>query len=826
MNNTSSKGISVIKRVARTPFTLLLCTLLMISCSSRNVIQMPSSNYGERVKSLVIHFTAIDYAKSVDALVKEGGLSAHYLVPESNDPSDPVGKPRVIQLVDENKRAWHAGQSYWQGRTGLNDHSIGIEIVNVPTCERDGQLGPSLAEHGNNRLCLFPDYDPKQIEVVIQLAKDILSRNPDIHPTAVIGHSDIAFNRKNDPGPRFPWYELYQEGIGAWYDNDTLAHYWKQFNEHPASVGLIQAAFRAYGYGLVETGIKDSSTLNAVSAFQMHFLPWHVTGEPDSRTAAALFALLEKYFPATAENLLARYAKELQPSEQLSYEPKHGQIDAIVPDMSPSERALVNDRFSFKGYQGRGELMIKASEPTRATITVNGERINIDQPLMPDTPYQYSLARRTRNGVNTLAVSQVEPESATLRVTVPFPTLTDQTEQNKQRFSAVDALINQEVQQGFPGAVLLVVKDGAIIKRTAYGYAKRYNESEQELIHPQPMRTDTGFDLASNTKMFATTFALMRLVETRQLDVSKPIQFYLPEYQGDGREARLVSDLLSHKSGYAPEIPFHKPDNPLGPAFYSQDKQRTSELLVTQVPFDTGNGLTTAYSDTNFMLLGLLVERITGMPLDQYCEEQLYAPLGLTHTRFNPLLKGHQSEDFAATELMGNTRGGRLDFPNIRTYTLQGEVHDEKAFHAMLGVSGHAGLFSTADDLAVMAQLLLNGGGYGTVQLFENSVLNAFIKPDNRFWSYGLGWRRAANGVNRWHFGPYASEQAFGHTGWTGTATVIDPALDLAVILLTNARHSPIVENEDGELQFTGKTFETGKYGSIVSLVYEAVLNR
>ncbi|HCB17437.1 MAG TPA: penicillin binding protein PBP4B, partial [Alteromonas sp.] len=109
---------------------------------------MPSANYGERVKSLVLHFTAIDYARSVTALVDEGGLSSHYLIPESNDPSDPGGKPRIIRLVDENMRAWHAGRSYWQGRTGLNDHSIGIEIVNVPECERDGDMAPSLAEHG------------------------------------------------------------------------------------------------------------------------------------------------------------------------------------------------------------------------------------------------------------------------------------------------------------------------------------------------------------------------------------------------------------------------------------------------------------------------------------------------------------------------------------------------------------------------------------------------------------------------------------------------------------------------------------------------------
>lgn len=807
-------------------FSCVSATLLF-SCASKQVLKMPSANYGERVKSLVIHFTAIDYAESVDALVKEGGLSAHYLIPESNDPSDPNGQPRIIQLVDESKRAWHAGRSFWQGRSGLNDHSIGIEIVNVPECERDGEMTPSLAEHGSNRLCIFPDYDPKQIEVVIKLAKDILARNPDIHPTAVIGHADIAFNRKNDPGPRFPWFELYQAGIGAWYENDTLARYWKVFNDHAPSVGLVQAALRYYGYGLIETGINDTSTLNAVSAFQMHFLPWHVTGEPDSRTAAAVFALLQKYFPEQHDALMQRYHTEValhsQPPPPVIN--RQGQIDQWLPDDTPSKRALVKDRFAFKSYAGRGELIVTADTSAKATIRVNGEVLSVDQPFTAEQRYQYSLSRRTRNGVNTLAVSDVSPTDARLHIEVPYPVLIDNTSAYASKFAEVDSLIQQEVSEGFPGAVLLVIKDGEIIKRSAYGYQKRYGEDEQPLAKAQPMRTDTGFDLASNTKMFATTFALMRLVETGQLDVTQPIQFYLPEYREEGREARRVSDLLSHKSGYAPSVDFHTPDNNLGSSFFSQDKQHTSELLITEVPFKTGNGLTAAYSDTNFMLLGLIVERITGMPLDRFCEEQLYQPLGLSNTLFTPLSKGHSESEFAATELQGNTRGGRIEFPNIRTYTLQGEVHDEKAWYAMQGVAGHAGLFSTADDLAVMAQLLLNGGGYGSVHLFDDNVINAFTKPDNRFWSYGLGWRRMANGTNRWHFGPYASEQAFGHTGWTGTATVIDPALDLAVILLTNARHSPIVGELDDDLQFTGKQFETGKYGSIVSLVYEAVLN-
>lgn len=805
---------------------LVFCAVTLVSCSSQRYAQIPSANYSERVKSLVIHFTAIDYAESVDALVEEGGLSAHYLIPESGDLSDPIGTPRVIQLVDESKRAWHAGQSFWQGRTGLNDHSIGVEIVNVPECEQDDQVSLSHEEHGNSRLCIFPDYDPAQIEVVIELSKEILARNPDIHPTAVIGHSDIAFDRKNDPGPRFPWYELYEAGVGAWYDNDTLTQYWKRFNEYLPSVELVQMALHSYGYGVVETGVADSATLNAIAAFQMHFLPWHVNSEIDSRTVAALFALLDRYFPQKLELLLTRFEQEKSHLSHSESVKRAGQIDYWLPDPDPSTREWVNNRFAFKGYQGRGEIVLTARQDTEAVITVNGKTLNIAQPLSAGKTFRYSLGKRTKAGVNTLAIDSVSPEDSPLRIQVPYPELKDNTKPHIERFHAVDALIESDIAAGFPGAVLLVLKDGEVIKRTAYGFQKRYDEDGQALRYPEPMRVDTLFDLASNTKMFATTLALMHLVETGQLDVTKPIQFYLPEYRGNGREARKVSDLLSHKSGYAPFINFYDPNNPLGNAFFSQNKQRTSELILTKAPFLTSNGTRAVYSDTNFMLLGLLVERITRMPLDRYCEEVIYQPLDLHATLFNPLQKGHAPDEFAATELQGTTRGGRIDFPNIRRYTLQGEVHDEKAFHSFEGVAGHAGLFSTADDLGKLAQMLLNGGGYGTTHLFDSNILNAFVKPDNRFWNYGLGWRRAASGANRWHFGPYASDQAFGHTGWTGTATVIDPTLDLAVILLTNARHSPIVEEQAGKPTFMGKQFETGKFGSVISLVYEALLNQ
>jgi N-acetylmuramoyl-L-alanine amidase len=281
--------------------------------------------------------------------------------------------------------------------------------------------------------------------------------------------------------------------------------------------------------------------------------------------------------------------------------------------------------------------------------------------------------------------------------------------------------------------------------------------------------------------------------------------------------------LLYHKAGYPPSTAFYNRAQTGASGLYSQDPQKTRQLLTTRVPFRDPRGKKVVYSDNDYLLLGVLVERLVGMPLDKYVEESIYKPLGITKVMFNPLQKGIPVEDTAATELAGNSRAGRVSFENIRTDVIRGEVHDEKAYYSMAGVAGHAGLFGTAKEIARLALILINQGGAGELQLFSPDVLDQFFKPSALNPTMALGWRRAGHGDRSWQFGPYASPNAVGHTGWTGTVTIIDPAQELIIVLLTNRKHSPIIE-QDSALTFIGDTFETGKYGSVITLVYEALL--
>lgn len=172
---------------------------------------------------------------------------------------------------------------------------------------------------------------------------------------------------------------------------------------------------------------------------------------------------------------------------------------------------------------------------------------------------------------------------------------------------------------------------------------------------------------------------------------------------------------------------------------------------------------------------------------------------------------------------MGNTRDGVIQFPNIRTNTLQGEVHDEKAFYSMDGVSGHAGLFSNADDMAILLQVMLNKGSYRNISLFDQKTADLFTAPSATDPTFALGWRRNGSKSMEWMFGPHASKNAYGHTGWTGTVTIIDPAYNLGIALLTNKKHTPVIDPEENPNVFEGDQFATGSYGSVITAIYEAM---
>lgn len=188
----------------------LLCFLFgLTACTAIPVVDAPSSNYSSRIQSLVFHFTSLPFDESLNVLTEptDVPVSVHYLVPEPGDPTYLRRDLKVYRLVPERLRAWHAGASYWRGKKGLNDTSIGIEIVNQSRCIS----GDPSAEIQTvaMQLCNFVEYSPEQMELVIQLSREILARNPGILPVNVVAHSDIAPTRRLDPGPLFPWKTLY-----------------------------------------------------------------------------------------------------------------------------------------------------------------------------------------------------------------------------------------------------------------------------------------------------------------------------------------------------------------------------------------------------------------------------------------------------------------------------------------------------------------------------------------------------------------------------------------------------------------------------------------
>lgn len=244
-----------------------------------------SANQNERIAFLILHYTDEDDARSLRLLTEsEHKVSAHYLIPRDTD-ERPLP---VYQLVPDDQRAWHAGRSRWHQYAGLNASSLGIEIVNLGYDAKEAAL-PAHLRH-------WQPYTEAQIAALGALARELVERY-EIPHTQVLGHSDVAPERKQDPGPRFPWRELaLRYGVGAWPDEARVAALRQQ--GPPAWPPLVwQQQLARYGYGIAPSGEWDAQSRAVMRAFQLHFRPAQVSGEPDAECQAILMALLERYFP-------------------------------------------------------------------------------------------------------------------------------------------------------------------------------------------------------------------------------------------------------------------------------------------------------------------------------------------------------------------------------------------------------------------------------------------------------------------------------------------------------------------------------------------------
>ena len=342
-----------------------------------------------------------------------------------------------------------------------------------------------------------------------------------------------------------------------------------------------------------------------------------------------------------------------------------------------------------------------------------------------------------------------------------------------------DSLIESSIGTLTPGAVLLVARDGRVVHERAFGYAQLNDYEGHQLASPPVMRTSTVFDLASVTKVMATTMATMLLVSRGNVDLDAPVSRYLPDFRGPHLDSITVRHLLSHSAGLVQWQPL----------YYHAANSAQTYAVIRDMPLEWGVGSGRHYSDLGFMLLGDIVSRVSGEPLDVFVARSLYRPLGLAHTTFVP--RKHGFTDFAATE-QGNTyehhmvydstfgyryRGDPTAWNGWRHYVLDGEVDDGNSWYANGGIAGHAGLFATAGDLRVLLDLLVNRGEYGGHRYITASTIDTFLTRD-RYDNY-LGWMLPPN----------LPDGSFAHNGFTGTYVLGVPEYGLSIVLLTNRQN-------------------------------------
>ena len=363
------------------------------------------------------------------------------------------------------------------------------------------------------------------------------------------------------------------------------------------------------------------------------------------------------------------------------------------------------------------------------------------------------------------------------------------------RFAKADSLIKAALSDDlFTGAVLLIGESGEIVHQKAYGYASLYNEDLRVIERPDSMSREHLFDLASLTKIFATTYALMALHSDGMIDLDDPISRFLPGFDSSGHSSITIRQLLNHTSGLRPWYPLY---------YLADDPDERIEAILS-LPISGVPGENRQYSDLGYILLEEIIESVTGTSFEAYLDERVYSRLGLKSTVFNPLDKGFSEvvstshgNPFERKMVYDPEFGYSIDvdpqsWGEWREYTLQGEVNDGNSWYASSGVAGHAGLFSTAEEIWKLLQPVLNAESESA--LFGPETIQLFTTADE--FDNGLGWAMEAPALHA--EAGSLPEGAMGHTGFTGTNFVAVPGTGggKLYILLTNRQHVGV--NDDG----------------------------
>ena len=328
-------------------------------------------------------------------------------------------------------------------------------------------------------------------------------------------------------------------------------------------------------------------------------------------------------------------------------------------------------------------------------------------------------------------------------------------ENKKFNFQVVDSIIkNGIIDHAFPGAIVLISKDDKIIYEKAFGHL---TYSDTSAI----VSTSTMYDIASLTKVIATTTAAMICYDKKLFTLDDPVSKYIPEFAKNGKENVTIKNLLLHNSGLPASKQFYK-------------KRPTKDEIIRDIyllPLNYETSTKTVYSDLGMIVLAKVIEKVTGKKFDEFCQENIFIPLQMNSTMFNP--PDSIRYKIAPTE----------NDNYWRHRVIWGEVHDENS-SLLGGIAGHAGLFSTAEDIAKLLSMLSSNGKYDGLQIIDSSTVNLFTKRYSEKSTRALGWDTKSEENSS--AGSLFDITSFGHTGFTGTSAWIDPTRKLFVIFLTN----------------------------------------